>query len=62
VLSLQGPGEIIGENPFSLFGGVGAIWVRSKEVPGIVRLTAKHPTLGSKQVEIRVKAAEREKL
>src|SRR5262249_10753774 len=24
--TLEGPGEIIGDNPFGLFGGVGAIW------------------------------------
>jgi beta-galactosidase len=55
-LSLQGPAEIIGENPFALFGGVGAVWVKTKAAPGLVRLTATHPTLGSKTVEIKVKA------
>lgn len=55
-LSLQGPGEIIGENPFALFGGVGAVWIRSKQTAGLVKLTATHPTLGSKTVEINVKA------
>ena len=56
VLSLQGPGEIIGENPFALFGGAGAVWIRSKQNSGLVKLTATHPTLGSKTVEINVKA------
>jgi beta-galactosidase len=56
-LRLEGPGEIIGENPFSLAGGVGAIWVRSKEAAGTIRLHARHPYLGEKTVEIRVKAA-----
>jgi beta-galactosidase len=55
-LSLQGPAEIIGENPSALFGGVGAVWVKTKPTPGLVRLTATHPTLGSKSVEIAVKA------
>jgi beta-galactosidase len=54
-LSLTGPGEIIGENPFSLFGGVGAVWIKAKEAPGVIRLTAKHPSLGTKTVEIAVK-------
>ncbi len=54
-LTITGPGEIIGDNPFSLFGGVGAVWVKTKQVPGIIRLTAKHPTLGSKTVEIHVR-------
>ncbi|MCM3873914.1 MAG: beta galactosidase jelly roll domain-containing protein [Pyrinomonadaceae bacterium] len=54
-LTVEGPGEIIGENPFSLFGGVGAVWLKTKEAAGIIRLTAKHPKLGSKTVELRVK-------
>ncbi|HET8783952.1 MAG TPA: glycoside hydrolase family 2 TIM barrel-domain containing protein, partial [Pyrinomonadaceae bacterium] len=56
VLSIDGPGEIVGDNPFSLFGGVGAVWIKSKEAAGLVRLTAKHPTLGSKTIQLRVKA------
>jgi beta-galactosidase len=55
-ISLQGPAEIVGENPFALFGGVGAVWVKTKATPGLVKITATHPTLGSKTVEIRVKA------
>jgi beta-galactosidase len=55
-LSIQGPGEIIGENPLALFGGVGAVWIRSKQSAGLVKLTATHQTLGSKTVEINVKA------
>jgi beta-galactosidase len=56
-LTIEGPGEIIGENPFALVGGVGAVWVRTKEAAGTVRLTAKHPVLGAKTVEIGVKRA-----
>jgi beta-galactosidase len=55
-LSVMGPGEIVGENPFSLFGGVGAVWVKTKATPGVIRLTAKHPVLGAKTVEIVAKA------
>jgi beta-galactosidase len=51
-LTTEGPGEIIGENPFSLFGGVGAVWVRTKETPGNIRFSAKHPTLGVKTVQL----------
>ena len=54
-LSIEGPGEIIGENPFALFGGVGAVWIQTKESPGIIRLTAKHQTLGSKSFTINVR-------
>ena len=31
---LEGPAEIIGDNPFSLIGGTGAIWIRAQERPG----------------------------
>ncbi len=53
-MTIEGPGEIIGENPFALFGGVGAVWVRAKEGAGVIRLMAKHPVLGAKTVEISV--------
>ena len=56
-LSVEGPGEIVGENPFSLFGGVGAVWIKTKEAAGTIRLTAVHPRLGSKTIQFRVKAA-----
>jgi len=45
-------GEIIGDNPFALVGGAGAIWIRSKEIAGPIRLAAKHPRLGTKIIEI----------
>jgi beta-galactosidase len=51
-VELDGPAEIIGDNPFALVGGTGAIWVRAKEQAGMVRLTAVHPVLGTKHVEI----------
>jgi beta-galactosidase len=54
-LSLTGPGEIVGENPFSLFGGVGAVWIKTRQAAGIIRVVAKHPQLGSKTTEIIVK-------
>lgn len=53
VLTIEGAGEIIGDNPFALSGGVGAVWVKTKEAAGVIRLSAKHPTLGTKIVEIR---------
>jgi len=49
-------GEIIGDNPFALVGGGGAVWIRSKQTSGVIRLTAKHPRLGTKTVEIKVRA------
>ena len=59
-LSLSGPGEIVGENPFSLSGGAGAVWVKAKEAAGTIRLEARHQYLGKQTVEIQVRRAERE--
>ena len=53
-LTLSGPGEIIGENPFALAGGAGAVWVKSAESAGTIRINAKHPYLGERSIEIRV--------
>jgi beta-galactosidase len=53
-LEIEGPGEIIGDNPFSLVGGTGAIWIRAKEEPGQVRFTATHPYLGTQNVELAI--------
>jgi beta-galactosidase len=47
---LTGPAEMIGDNPFGLIGGTGAIWIRAKEEPGVVTLKATHPILGSSTV------------
>ncbi|MGA8939708.1 MAG: glycoside hydrolase family 2 TIM barrel-domain containing protein [Acidobacteriaceae bacterium] len=60
VMTLEGPAELIGENPFALIGGTAAVWIRAKETPGLVRLTAKHPRLGTKSVEIKVTGAQME--
>jgi len=54
---LEGPAEIIGDNPFALVGGTGAIWIRAKEQAGTVRLTATHPVLGKQQLEFAISAA-----
>ena len=54
---LEGPAELIGDNPFALIGGTGAVWIRAKEQTGSVRLTATHPVLGKQQVEFEIAAA-----
>jgi len=56
-LSIAGPGEIVGENPFSLSGGAGAVWAKAA---GTIRLEARHQYLGKQAVEIRVRGAEME--
>jgi beta-galactosidase len=59
-LKIEGPGEIIGENPLALSGGAGAVWVRSRQGAGVIRLHATHPRLGTTTVEIAVKAVAQE--
>ncbi len=59
-LQLEGPAEIIGDNPFSLVGGTGAIWIRAQQTPGTVRLKAIHPSLGTQQAEISLAASAEE--
>jgi len=55
--SLEGPATLIGDNPFSLVGGTGAMWIRAGERAGNVRLTARHPQLGVQTVDIVLSAA-----
>jgi beta-galactosidase len=57
---LEGPGRLIGDNPFALIGGTGAIWIRAGEEPGRLRLQAKHPRLGTQTVELTLSAAPQE--
>ena len=57
VFKLEGPAELIGDNPFSLIGGTGAVWIRAKEQAGMVRLTAVHPRLGSQTIEFMLTGA-----
>jgi beta-galactosidase len=54
---IEGPAEIIGDNPFAVVGGTGAIWIRAKEQAGTARLTATHPVLGKQQVEFTIAVA-----
>ena len=48
--TLEGPAQLIGDNPFSLVGGTGAIWIRAGLTPGKVTLHAKHPGLGTRSI------------
>src|SRR5207245_10092743 len=49
---IEGPAQIVGDNPFSLIGGTEAVWIRAQETSGKVRLKAIHPRLRPQQVEI----------
>ena len=57
---LEGPAELIGDNPFTPVGGVGAVWIRAKETPGTVKLRATHPILGTQEVSIEITPAKGE--
>ena len=53
-LQLEGPAELIGENPCLLVGGVAAVWIRSTDSSGTVRITATHPRLGERSTRINI--------
>jgi beta-galactosidase len=55
-LELEGPAELVGDNPFAVVGGTGAIWIRAKEQAGTVKLSATHPVLGKKEIQIELTA------
>ena len=57
LFTLEGPAQLIGDNPFALIGGTGAVWIRARETPGTVRFTAKHPRLGTQTIVFELEAA-----
>ena len=59
-LSLAGPATLIGDHPFALVGGLGAVWLRAGERPGPVTLTARHPVLGTRTLHFDLRPAEEE--
>jgi beta-galactosidase len=59
-LSLSGPGNLVGENPLALSGGAGAVWVKTQEAAGTIRIIARHQYLGTQNAEIRVRPADPE--
>lgn len=56
--NLDGPGILVGDNPFSLTesGGVGAVWVRGKPGSrGRLTLTATHERFGSRTITLDIR-------
>jgi len=45
LFEIIGPSQIIGENPFGLVAGAGAIWIKTKQQPGSIKLIAKRQYL-----------------
>ncbi len=57
--SVEGPGILVGDNPFLLDqnGGAGAVWIKTRPgQTGTIHVAAHHDALGSGSVEIRVLA------
>jgi beta-galactosidase len=42
---IEGPADLIGENPFALVGGQAALWLRTRKEPGTVIIRATTPRL-----------------
>jgi beta-galactosidase len=52
--TLEGPGELVGTNPFPLVGGQAAVYVRAGREPGEIKLRASVPGLDAAEVTIKV--------
>lgn len=61
-MAIHGPGEIIGENPFGLVSGAGAVWIKTKQAVGTITLTATHQYLPAKKISINVSSAAAEEI
>ena len=58
VLKIEGPGVIVGENPFQLAdsGGVGAVWIKTlSDSSGQIRVEGRHALLGRSSVKLNVR-------
>ncbi len=53
---IDGPAELIGENPFAMIGGQAALYVKAGHEPGTVTIRATTPRLESAQVTLEIKA------
>ncbi|MGI8450339.1 MAG: hypothetical protein ACR2MP_24825, partial [Streptosporangiaceae bacterium] len=56
-LAIAGPATLIGDNPFPFagYGGVGSCFIRSRPGrTGLVRVSARHPSLGRAQAQLAV--------
>ncbi len=51
---IEGPGELIGENPFALVGGQAALYVKAKHEAGTVIVRAKTMRLAAAEAKIRI--------
>jgi beta-galactosidase len=56
-LQIEGPGILVGENPFPMPGGRGAVYVRATRTPGTIHITATTPRLAAQSVTIQTVGA-----
>jgi beta-galactosidase len=61
-LRLEGHGTLFGGPALSLIGGVAAVWVRSGQTPGTLKLIATHASFGERTLEIIMHRSDPEKL
>jgi len=59
---VSGPATLVGDNPFGLIGGTGAVWLRAGDRAGKVTLTAKHPVFGKQTAVFTLSAAPLERV
>ncbi len=50
--SIEGPGELIGTNPFPLIGGQAAVFLKATHTPGTVTVRAQVPGLADAEVQV----------
>lgn len=51
--TLEGEGELIGENPFPIIGGQAALYIKATHTPGTITVRASAPRLGESVVTVR---------
>jgi beta-galactosidase len=52
---VEGPGTLVGESPFALVGGRGAVYLRAGRKRGMVTISASTPRLKQKTIEISIR-------
>ena len=53
-LKIDGPLQVIGDNPLAIVGGVGVVWLRAGSTAGGATVDVSHPVLGTRRVPIRL--------
>ncbi|MDX6463889.1 MAG: beta-galactosidase [Acidobacteriaceae bacterium] len=59
-IEAEGPAILLGPKLFGLTGGTGAVWIRARQTPGCVRVTATHSVFGARSIEIALMASPKE--